>query len=78
MQKKRVYATIFTEKFKIKACVSIKEGFRLTDYLSMSDIQFIPLTKVEVKNFDDQILLKTDYICLNKSSIIFAKTERKG
>lgn len=79
MEKKKNSVIIFTDRFEVQGILSIKEGFRLTDYLNTPQIQFIPLVKVKVKDFaTGEEVLKTDYICLNKDSIIFAKTEGKN
>ena len=44
------------------------------DYLN-SYASFFPLTNVEIYNQNNELVLKTDFVCVNKSKILFAKEE---
>ncbi|MBN2483416.1 MAG: hypothetical protein JXD21_04365 [Candidatus Omnitrophica bacterium] len=66
-------AVFFTEKFKIEGTVYIEAGFRVSDLLNAPKNGFVPLTKVSISDWQDNLILKQDFICLNKSFILFAR-----
>lgn len=66
-------AIFFTEKFKIEGTAYIDVGFRVSDVLNAVKVSFIPLTNVSIYDWQDNLVLQQEFICLNKNSIIFAK-----
>jgi len=76
MTERRKKVMIFVEEgLKIKGEIFLREGFRLMDYLNSYEHLFFPLTNVEVYNQNGEIILKTDFVCINKNNILFAKEE---
>ncbi len=76
MVEKRKKVMIFMEEgLKIKGEASLREGFRLMDYLNSYKHFFFPLNNVEIYNQKDELIFKTDFICINKNNILFAKEE---
>ena len=75
MNKKAVNVTIVTKRFKVNAVAYIEEGFRLTDFLNTAEVQFLPLTNVTVSELGGKEIDRAKFVCINKNSIVFARSE---
>ena len=72
---KRMRVILFTENTKIEGIISVREGFRISDYLNKEKGPFIPLNDVCVRDFSGRVQLDTNFLCVNKHKIIAVKTK---
>ena len=67
--------SIFISGARINGIVHIMYNHRVSDLLN-GEIQFIPITDVEVYSAQtNNLLLKTDFISLNKSQVIYIQEQ---
>ncbi len=72
---KKVKVTLFTVNAKIEGYLPLGEGLLLSNYLNKATTHFITLTKVSVYNWEGRVQFDAPFLCVNKESIIFAKSE---
>lgn len=75
MNKVKMKVTLITDKFRITGHSYVDEGFRITGYLNMPAIYFIPLTEVTVFTLDGQVFSEEKFLCVNKDKITFITSE---
>lgn len=71
---KRIGVILFLNRnIKIEGSATLGEGFRVSDYLNKEKLDFFPLTEVVVSDWDGNVILETDFLCINKHRVMFAK-----
>ena len=73
----KVKVKLFTSNCRIEGYLVMEEGLRLSNYLNKDSVHFIILTKVSVYDWSDKLLMSSDFLCVNKDSVIFARDEEK-
>lgn len=64
---------LFTDEEVLKGYLHVEEGFRLKDFLNALEVQFFPLTEVEVFTRQGKRILKSPFICVNKNKIVLGR-----
>ncbi len=71
IRKDRAGVIVITRNFRIEDCLHVMPGARMSDLMNRIDIQFLPLTEVIVRTLDGREYIKTNFLSINKSEIVF-------
>ena len=78
VHKDEVAALIQTTANLIHGHIFLRAGLRLKDELNGTVEQFIAVTEAEVYNPNGQVLVRSDFLTLNKNQIIWVRPDEES
>ncbi len=77
VHKDEVPALIQTSANLIHGHIYLRSGLRLKDELNGTAEQFIAVTEAEVYNANGQVLVRSDFLTVNKNHIIWVRPDEE-
>jgi hypothetical protein len=78
VRKDEVAALIQTSANLIHGHIFLHTALRLKDELNSTGEQFIAVTEAEVYNASGQVLVRSDFLTLNKNQIVWVRPDEEG
>jgi hypothetical protein len=77
VHKDEVPALIQTSTNLIHGHIYLRAGLRLKDELNGTSEMFIAVTEAEVYNANGQVLVRSDFLTINKSAIVWVRPDEE-
>ena len=75
VQKEEIPALIQTQTNLIQGHIFVRPGVRIKDAFNTSTDQFIAVTDAQIYNANGQILVKSSFLTVNKSHIVWVRPD---